>query len=44
MKDLVPAATVIGVDVCVAAIEYAAAHYSKPGLDFRRCCRLAGDH
>ena len=27
MKDLVPAATVIGVDVCVAAIEYAAAHW-----------------
>jgi SAM-dependent methyltransferase len=35
MKDLVPAATVIGVDVCAAAIEYAAAHYSKPGLNFR---------
>ena len=35
MKDLVPAATVIGVDVSAAAIEYAAAHYSKPGLNFR---------
>jgi len=35
MKDLIPAATVTGVDACAAAIEYATAHYSKPGLNFR---------
>jgi SAM-dependent methyltransferase len=35
MKDLIPTATIIGVDVCAAAIEYASAHYSKPGLNFR---------
>jgi 2-polyprenyl-3-methyl-5-hydroxy-6-metoxy-1,4-benzoquinol methylase len=34
MKDLIPAATVTGVDACAAAIEYAAVHYSKPGLNF----------
>jgi SAM-dependent methyltransferase len=35
MKDSIPAATVTGVDACAAAIEYAAVHYSKPGLSFR---------
>jgi len=35
MKDSIPAATVTGVDACAAAIDYAAVHYSKPGLKFR---------
>jgi SAM-dependent methyltransferase len=35
LKDSIPAATVTGVDACAAAIEYAVARYSKPGLNFR---------
>jgi SAM-dependent methyltransferase len=35
MRDRIPATTITGVDACAAAIEYAAAHYSKPGLNFR---------
>jgi SAM-dependent methyltransferase len=35
IKDEIPVATVIGVDCCAAAIEYASLHYSKPGLSFR---------
>ncbi len=35
IKDSIAAATVIGVDCCAAAIEYARVRYSKPGLIFR---------
>jgi SAM-dependent methyltransferase len=35
IKDSIPAATVMGVDCCAAAIEYASVRYSKPGLNFR---------
>ena len=35
MKDSIPGASVTGVDICAEAIDYAVAHYSKPGLKFR---------